>query len=184
MNKFDEESENIAGVYSISKKIFSDERGYLERLFCATELQCWANRPIAQINRTFTAKKGTLRGLHFQYAPYAEAKLISCLNGRVLDIALDVRKGSGTFGHIFTIELNSELRNSVLLPEGIAHGFKTLTDNVEMLYLHSQPYSKNMEGGVNILDTKLGLKLENSDPIISARDIKLPFLDEIKAIDL
>ena len=184
MNRFDEVETEIGGVFTISRKAIGDERGYLERLFCIAELNCWSNRNISQVNKTLTAKKGTVRGLHFQYQPYAEAKLISCLRGSVLDFALDLRDGSPTFGQIFTIELNASLHNAVLLPEGVAHGFQTLTDNVEMLYFHSQPYAAEFEAGINILDQSLGIKLPLSITVISERDRKFPLFQKLKGVVL
>ena len=180
MNRFIEIAEKIPGVFSIRKNILGDSRGYLERLFCASELSSWAARPVAQVNRTFSSKKGTVRGLHFQRHPFCEAKLICCLKGKVMDYALDLRKNSKTFGQTFTIELSSKSHNSVLLPEGVAHGFQALTDNVEMLYFHSHPYKSDHEAGVNMLDLDLGIKLPLNCTNISDRDLKLPSFKELK----
>ena len=182
MSRFEETEMGIDGVYTISKKVIGDERGYLERIYCASELNCWSNRRIAQVNRTFTATRGTVRGLHFQKKPYAEAKLICCLRGKVMDYALDLRISSETYGKIFTVELDAAAHNAVLLPEGIAHGFQSLTDNVEMLYFHSQPYNPNYEAGVNILDPFLDINLPLSCPVMSNRDKQFPSFHELKAV--
>lgn len=179
MSRFDETEVEISGIFAITKKTIKDTRGYLERLFCASDLISWSNRPVAQVNRTFTAKKGTIRGLHFQRTPHAEAKLVSCLRGRVMDFALDIRKDSPTFGKIFSIELDAEINNAVLLPEGIAHGFQTLTNDVEMLYFHSQPHQANHEAGVNIFDPELGLSLPIGCSLISERDQNFPLLKKL-----
>ena len=180
MIRFEEQSTRIEGIFIISKKIIADERGYLERLFCVNDLSCWSNRPVMQVNKTFTEKKGTIRGFHFQKPPRAEAKYISCIKGKVVDYALDLRKTSATFGKIFQIELDANLRNAVVLPEGVAHGFQTLSDNVEMLYFHSELYDPKMESGVNILDTSLELEFELPCSAISERDKRFKLLSEIE----
>lgn len=184
MIRFEEKSTNIDGIFTISKKIIGDERGYLERLFCVNELSCWYNRPVVQVNKTYSEKKGTIRGFHFQKPPKAEAKYICCIKGKVSDFALDLRKTSKTFGKIFQIELDANLHNAVILPEGVAHGFQTLTDNVEMLYFHSEFYQPEMESGVNILDTSLELDFKLPCSIISERDKKFKLLSEIEGLTL
>lgn len=183
MNKFKETVTEIDGIFSISKRLIGDERGYLERLFCVSELKSWANRPIAQVNRTFTAKKGTVRGLHYQKPPKAEAKFICCLKGKVTDFALDLRKTSKTYGEIFKIELDANLHNAVILPEGVAHGFQSLTDNVEMLYFHSALYAPEMEAGVNIFDRFLEVEFDIACSMVSDRDKNLPLFKDIEGLD-
>ena len=180
MIRFVEKAENISGIFSIKKNIIEDKRGYIERLFCATELMSWAGRPISQINKTFSEKKGTVKGFHFQCHPYSEAKLICCTQGKVMDFALDLRQKSATFGQIFMIELDSEIHNAILLPEGVAHGLQTITDDVEMLYFHSQPYKPEYESGVNIFDPTLQITLPLSCTNISNRDQSLPLFSEVK----
>lgn len=184
MIRFEEKPTNIEGIFTISKKIIGDERGHLERLFCVNELSSWSNRPVVQVNKTFTEKKGTIRGFHFQKPPKAEAKYICCLNGKVSDFALDLRKNSTTFGKIFQIELDANLHNAVILPEGVAHGFQTLTDNVEMLYFHSEFYDPTMESGVNILDQLIELDFELPCSVISERDRTFRPFNEIEGVVL
>ena len=184
MDRFRARPTQIDGLFTVSKTILGDNRGYLERLYCFDELECWNKRAIAQVNRTFTSKKGTVRGLHFQYPPYAEAKFICCLQGRVMDLALDLRKSSVTFGKIFIIELDEQLHNAVLIPEGVAHGFQTLSDNVEMLYFHSKPYSCKFEAGINILDNLLSIEWKLPCIEISERDKNFPFFRNFKGVDL
>ena len=184
MIRFDEKSTKIDGIFTISKKIIGDERGHLERLFCINELSSWSKRPVVQVNRTFTEKRGTIRGFHFQKPPKAEAKYICCLKGKVNDFALDLRKTSTTFGTVFQIELDAKLRNAVVLPEGVAHGFQTLTDNVEMLYFHSDFYDPEVESGVNILDTTLELDFKLPCPVISERDKSFKLLSEMEGLTL
>ena len=182
MNRFIEQSSGIEGVYYISKQTISDNRGYLERLFCLNELKCWSNRSVAQVNKTFIAKKGTIKGFHFQRPPKAEAKFICCLKGKVTDFALDLRQASKTFGKIAKFDLDAKLHNAVMLPEGVAHGFQSLTDNVEMLYFHSEFYAPGLEMGVNILDPSLNLQFELPSMLISKRDKQFPPLSEIQGL--
>lgn len=183
MRRFEEKEEFIEGIFSISKKLVHDERGHLERLFCLNELRGWGDRPIAQVNKTFTAHRGTVRGFHFQKSPHAEAKFVCCLKGKVTDFALDLRRLSKTFGEIFKIELDANLRNAVILPEGVAHGFQTLTDDVEMLYFHSQFHAPEQECGVNILDASLKLNFELDCTMISEKDKKFKMLQQIRGLE-
>lgn len=179
MTRFHEVATEIDGIFYIKKNVIGDSRGYLERLYCVADLKSWSHRSIAQINKTYTKTKGTLRGLHFQYPPYAEAKFICCLRGSVMDFSIDMRKDSRSYGHTFEIKLEAELHNAVLIPEGIAHGFQALTDNVEMLYIHSRPYNPSLEAGVNILDPDLSLQIDGLNKIISERDKNFPIFKEI-----
>ena len=115
----------LAGLKRIERQRLGDARGFLSRLFCAEELAAagWS-KPIAQINQTFTAKRGTVRGLHFQYPPHAEMKLVSCLRGEVWDVAVDVRAGSKTFLRWHAERLSADNGCALLIPEGFAHGFQ------------------------------------------------------------
>lgn len=168
----------LAGLQLLQRKPLGDERGYLERMFCTNELASFGwQQPISQINRTLTVKKGTFRGLHMQRPPYAEMKLITCLKGEVWDVAVDVRKDSPTFLQWHAVILSAENKCSYLLPEGFAHGFQTLTDEVEMMYCHSQRYMPAHELGLNILDEKLGINLPLAISEISGKDRAFPMLD-------
>ena len=155
--KFIESDTEIPGVCVVKRLTNADNRGVFERLFCTSEINAWKNRPIKQINRSRTKLKGVIRGLHFQKEPFSECKLITCLKGCVMDIAVDLRRKSATYGKSFAIELSEKNNISFLVPEGCAHGFQTLTDDVEMLYIHSAAYSAQHEDGINSLDKSLGL---------------------------
>lgn len=158
MSRFEIQSTLIDGLHVIKREPIGDERGFLERLFCPTELQSiWSNAPVRQMNRTLTTKKGTVRGMHFQYPPYAEKKLVTCLRGEVLDVAVDLRKGSPTFLQHHAIILNESNQTSFLIPEGFAHGFQTLTEDCELFYVHSADYASEAEGGVNATDPTLSI---------------------------
>lgn len=177
MNQFLITALPLDGLTLITRNSIEDRRGMFERLFCADELQGagWTF-PVAQINHTITKKKGTVRGLHFQIEPYAEAKFISCLRGAVLDFAIDLRRESSTYLKWYAAELSPENRTSLLIPEGFAHGFQTLMDDTELIYLHSKPYSPSYERGINILDKKLSIRLPLSITEISDKDRDWPLL--------
>lgn len=184
MNKFNENETPFNGLFTITKNIIGDDRGYLERLYCTEELLSWGNRKVAQVNRTFTEKRGTIRGLHFQKPPFLEAKLICCLAGAVMDVALDLRLGSITFGQVFIIELEAEKHNAVLIPEGFAHGFQTLTPAVEMLYFHSEVYSSSHESGINVFDESLKINWQLPCTQISDRDKSFKIFGEFEGITI
>ena len=181
-DRFSSELTPLEGLRLISRYPIGDSRGLLERVFCSTNLAGWDGRPVAQINRTLTEVAGTLRGLHFQRPPAAEAKYVTCLSGAVFDVAVDVREGSLTFGKFFGVELSADAHNGLIIPEGFAHGFQTLTDNVEMLYLHSQAFSPEFESGINALDPQLNINWPLTVALQSQRDITLPELAKTKGI--
>ena len=161
----------------ISKRKLGDARGHFSRLFCQDELDAAGlHTDITQINHSYSARKGTLRGLHFQYPPAGEVKIVSCLRGRVLDVAVDLREGSDSFGRWIAVELSAENWSSLYIPPGFAHGFQTLEPDVELLYLHSAPYAPDCEGGVNPLDDEIGIKWPLPVTEISPRDQALPRL--------
>lgn len=134
-------------------------------------------KPIQQINHTLTKKAGAVRGMHFQHQPSAEIKIVSCLKGRVLDVAVDLRAGSPTLLQWFAVELSDENKKSLFIPEGFAHGFQTLTEDCELLYLHTANYSAQHESALNPLDPLLSIKWPLGITEISARDQTHPMLD-------
>lgn len=161
----------LAGLKRVQRQRLGDNRGFLARLFCAEELAAagWA-KPIAQINHTFTAKRGTVRGMHFQRPPHAEMKLVSCIRGEVWDVAVDLRVGSSTFLHWHAERLSAENGCALLIPEGFAHGFQALTDDVELFYCHSEAYAAEVEGGLHPNDPRLGIAWPLAIAELSARD--------------
>ena len=126
----------MSGLALIERQRLGDSRGFLSRLFCAEELNKtgW-KKPIAQINHTLTSQCGTVRGMHFQHPPYAEMKLVTCIRGQVWDVVVDLREDSPTFLHWHAEILSRENNRALLIPEGFAHGFQTLVDDVELLYM-------------------------------------------------
>ncbi len=169
----------LAGLKRVERRRLGDARGFLSRLFCADELRAagW-QKPIAQLNHTFTAQKGTVRGLHFQRPPHAEMKLVSCLRGAVWDVAVDVRAGSPTFLQWHAEELSADNGRALLLPEGFAHGFQALTDDVELLYCHSAPFAADAEAGLRTTDPRLAIAWPEDVVGLSPRDLQHPLLDD------
>ena len=169
----------LAELKRVERQRLGDARGFLSRLFCAEELASagWG-KPIAQINQTVTAKRGTVRGLHFQRPPQAEMKLVSCLRGEVWDVAVDLRTGSKTFLRWHAERLSADNGCSLLIPEGFAHGLQTLTDDVELLYCHSAAYSADAEAGLNPNDARLSVAWPLPITELSARDAQHPMLND------
>jgi dTDP-4-dehydrorhamnose 3,5-epimerase len=168
----------LLGLKRIQRQRMGDKRGFFSRLFCATELSAagWA-KPIAQINHSCTAIRGTVRGMHFQHPPHAEMKLVSCLRGKVWDVAVDLRAGSPTLLQWHAEYLSAENGVSLLIPEGFAHGFQTLADDCEMLYFHTTAYCHEAEGGVHAEDPRLAIHWPLPVAGLSSRDGAHPFLD-------
>lgn len=173
MNRLIIKNTPIEGLKVIQRLPVGDQRGYLERIFCLEELNTlMGNRFISQINHTLTVKAGTIRGMHFQKPPNAEMKFVSCLKGEVFDVAVDLRTNSPTFLNWFSEVLTESNHKTLLIPEGFAHGFQTLTDNCELIYLHTANYSPESEAGLNALDPKLSIKWPLTISELSARDQK------------
>ncbi|TAK89968.1 MAG: dTDP-4-keto-6-deoxy-D-glucose epimerase [Burkholderiaceae bacterium] len=170
----------LSGLKLVQRQLLGDARGFLTRLFCAQELEAagWTT-PIAQINHTYTAARGTVRGLHFQEPPHAEMKLVSCLRGEVFDVALDLRQGSPTYLHWHAAHLSAANRCALLIPTGFAHGFQTLTDDVELLYCHSAAHAPEAERGLHPLDDRLGIGWPLPVVGLSPRDAAHTFLNFI-----
>jgi dTDP-4-dehydrorhamnose 3,5-epimerase len=170
---------SLAGLKRIERQRLDDQRGFFARLFCADELRSGGWRgSVAQINHTRTARKGTVRGLHFQRAPHAEMKLVSCIRGEVWDLAVDLRRGSPTFLRWHAERLSAVNNLALLIPVGFAHGFQALSDETELIYCHSAPYAPDAENGLNVNDPRLGIAWPLPVGDLSARDAKLPFLDD------
>ena len=168
----------IAGVVVVHRERRGDARGFLARLFDGEALRDagWP-APIAQVNHTFTEKAGTVRGMHYQRAPHAEAKLVSCIRGRVYDVAVDLRRDSPTYlawtGH----ELSADNGDALLIPEGCAHGFQALSDDVELVYCHSAAFEPSVEGGVHPTDPAVGIVWPLPVQNLSARDAAHPLIE-------
>lgn len=154
-----------------------DARGQFVRIFCETEFS--SLRPHlhwTQINLSNTSQRGTIRGMHFQYPPAAEAKLIRCLRGRVFDVAIDLRAGSPTFMGWHGVELSEESPLQYFIPEGFAHGFQTLTDDAQLMYLHNHSWNREHESGIRYDDPALAITWPLPVTQISGKDRDLPLL--------
>ncbi|MGB2831457.1 MAG: dTDP-4-dehydrorhamnose 3,5-epimerase [Methylotenera sp.] len=177
MMRFDCFGTPLAGLKVVQRKPIEDTRGFLSRFYCAEEFKSFGlNKPISQINHTLTRQKGAVRGLHYQQKPYAEIKLVSCLKGKIFDVAVDLRKSSPTFLHWHGEVLSENNHRSLLIPEGFAHGFQTLTEDCELVYLHTAPYVKEAEAALNINDPKIGITWTLDITELSERDRSHPMI--------
>lgn len=179
MSRLNVEDTSLAGLRRVVSHRLGDERGYLARAFCQDELRNagWT-AAVAQANLTHTRDKGTVRGLHFQHPPRAEMKLVRCLRGEVWDVAVDLRRGSPTFLRWYAERLSGENLTALLIPEGFAHGFQTLTDDVDMLYLHSTAHAPGSEGGLSVRDPVLALPWPLPIGTLSERDQSHSFITD------
>jgi len=179
LDRFQSVESPFKGFWVLKRCPISDERGFFERLFCSNELQQFGHPGfIAQANRSLTRRQGVVRGMHFQYPPHCEWKIITCLKGVVYDVIVDIRSGSSTFLQKFSIELTENSNISLLVPPGCAHGFQTLVENCEMLYFHSHPFLADAEGGLRADDPILRISWPQSITERSLRDTNHPLLLE------
>jgi dTDP-4-dehydrorhamnose 3,5-epimerase len=171
----------LDGAFLIDSDPFKDERGLFERIHCCRELKgIGHSKQIVQVNHSITVHKGAIRGMHFQYAPKAEIKMVKCLSGSVFDVIIDLRKLSTTFGKWHGEMLSSENMKMMYIPEGFAHGFQTLEENSELLYLHTEFYNPEYEGGVRFDDPDLAIDWPLPPSVISERDQRLPILRDLR----
>jgi dTDP-4-dehydrorhamnose 3,5-epimerase len=179
MSRFDYINTSIEGLKIIQRKSLQDNRGFLSRFYCAEEFSAIGmHKPIAQINHTLTRQKGAVRGLHFQYPPFVETKVVSCIKGEILDIAVDIRQGSPTFLKWHAEVLSEQNQRSLMLPEGFAHGFQALSEDCELIYLHTAAYDQRSEGALNINDPILGIQLLLEIKDLSERDRTHPMIKD------
>jgi dTDP-4-dehydrorhamnose 3,5-epimerase len=164
---------DIKGVYVIVPKPFKDHRGMFARIFCKNEFkEIGHEKEIVNINHSATELKGSIRGMHFQYPPKAEIKIVKCIKGSIFDVAIDLRRESETFLSYHGEILSADNMKMLYVPEGFAHGFQSLEDNIEMIYYTTEFYSPEFEGGVRYNDPSIKIEwpLEVTD--ISDKDRK------------
>ena len=162
---------SLFGAYTIELEPRGDERGRFMRLFCVKELAEISHvKPIVNVNHSYTQQKGAIRGMHFQYPPDCEIKFVKCLRGAIWDCIVDIRKDSPTFLQWAGVELTENNHRMIYIPEGFAHGFQALTDDVEMLYFHTQFYAPQSEGGLRFNDPVIGISWPISVTTVSERD--------------
>lgn len=165
----------LAGSYVVEMLPIEDERGLFARSFCQAEFRSLGINPlIEQCSISWNRRRGTLRGLHFQAEPCAEAKLVRCTRGAAWDVMVDLRDSSQTQLQWHAVELTAENRLGIYIPEGFAHGFQTLTDDTELLYQISAPYHADLARGIRYDDPRLAISWPIADPIVSARDLGFP----------
>ena len=168
----------ISGICLATSRVIGDARGEFSRLFDLELLsEAHGSRPIVQINRSNTRQPGTVRGMHYQTAPALEAKWVRCLRGRVLDVAVDLRRGSPTFLQHFAVELSADTAQALFIPEGCAHGFQVLEPDSELLYLHTAPYDPAHEGGLRCDDPALDIAWPLPITGLSQRDANHPLIN-------
>jgi dTDP-4-dehydrorhamnose 3,5-epimerase len=165
----------LAGAFVIELERRADERGFFARTFCRQEFEAHGLNPeVVQCNVSFNKRKGTLRGMHYQAAPFAEAKLVRCTSGSIYDVIIDLRPSSATFKKYFAVELSAENGRMLYIPEDFAHGFQTLQDDTEVFYQMAQRYSGEHGRGVRWNDPAFGIEWPEGERIIIERDRNYP----------
>lgn len=173
----------LEGVYILIPKVFGDHRGFF--------MESWSRRTMeeaglfydfVQDNHSLSTVKGTLRGIHFQKGDKAQAKLVRCVRGAVLDVAVDLRHDSPTYKQWIGVELSEENKKQLLIPRGFGHGFVTLTDHVEFLYKADNYYAPEADGGICWDDPDIGVDWGIEHPVLSEKDTRNPFLKDIEPV--
>ena len=170
----------LPGVCIVEPQVFGDHRGYFMETYSTRAFeQIGITAVFVQDNQSFTAQKGTLRGIHFQNAPMAQAKLVRVTRGAVMDVAVDLRRDSPTYRQWVAVELSAENKRMLYLPRGFGHGFRTLTDDVEFCYKVDNLYSKEHDRGIRFDDPAIGVDWgEVVEELLSAKDTSAPLLEE------
>jgi len=165
----------LPGAYVIEVEKREDQRGFFGRTFCREEFEAHGlNSQVVQCNTSFNKRKGTLRGMHFQAVPFAEAKLVRCTSGSIYDVIIDLRPASRTFKQHFAVELSAANQRMLYIPENMAHGFQTLEDDTEVFYQMSQMFSAEHARGVRWNDPAFGIEWPADERIITERDRNYP----------
>ena len=171
---------DIEGVYIIKPRVFGDARGYFFESYSKREFEEKVGKVDFVQDNESMSKKGVMRGLHFQRPPYAQSKLVRCVKGSVLDVAVDIRKGSPTYGKHVAVELTEDNHLQFFIPKGFAHGFVVLSDVAVFQYKCDNFYHPETDGGISILDDSLGIdwKISTQNAILSEKDTKHPLLKD------
>lgn len=170
----------LAGAALIDLKRLEDDRGFFARAFCRQEfLDAGLDPVVEQTNISFNHKAGTLRGMHFQFAPHQETKLVRCLRGAIYDVIVDLRPDSPTFMQHFGAELNEDNMTSLLVPKDFGHGYLALTDGAVVHYQVSYPYTPGAESGLRHDDPELGIEWPMTPTVVSEKDASWPLLSEV-----
>jgi dTDP-4-dehydrorhamnose 3,5-epimerase len=172
---------NIPGAFLIEIEPITDERGFFARSWCQQEFIIQGLNPnLVQCNISFNLKSGTLRGMHYQTKPHEEVKLVRCTQGAIYDVIIDIRQESLTYGHWLAVELKADNHKILYIPEGLAHGFQTLTDNTEVFYQMSEFYHPESARGIPWDDPFFQVEWPLERKIISERDLSYPSMKTIK----
>lgn len=174
---------NLDGVVIVEPKVLGDHRGWFMETYNETNfIEAGINVKFVQDNQSFSAIKGTLRGLHYQLNPKAQTKLVRCTKGEIYDVAVDIRKGSSSFGEWFGIKLSAENKKQLLIPKGFAHGFMTLTEDVEVQYKVDELYAPDCDRGIIWNDPEIGIEWPiDIKPILSEKDETAPLLKDAES---
>jgi dTDP-4-dehydrorhamnose 3,5-epimerase len=169
---------DLPGAYVIEAEPIRDSRGFLARIFSEDEFaQIGCRDKIVQMNHTRTIAKGVVRGMHYQIPPFSECKVVKCIRGRVFDVVIDIRAGSKTFLKWTAVEISEENMRMMYVPRGFAHGFQSLIEGCELIYLHTAPYVKNAERGLRADDPEIAITWPLPITEQSARDLSHPLID-------
>jgi dTDP-4-dehydrorhamnose 3,5-epimerase len=166
---------NLPGAFVITPEQYEDERGFFARVWCQRECKARGVNPrFVQCNVSFNTRRGTLRGMHWQAAPYEEAKLVRCTRGTIYDVIIDLHRDSATFKHYYAVILTAENHTMLYVPEGYAHGFLTLADDTEVFYQMSQFYHPESQRGVRWNDPAFDIHWAADVQVMSGRDRSYP----------
>lgn len=171
---------DIEGVVIIEPRIFEDARGYFFESFSQREFEEKVGKIVFVQDNESKSSYGVMRGLHFQRPPFTQSKLVRCVKGAVLDVAVDLRKGSPTYGKHVAVELTEDNHRQFFIPQGFAHGFAVLSDEAVFQYKCDNFYAPQADGGISILDESLGIdwKIPTDKAILSDKDTKHPLLKD------
>lgn len=174
IKKFD-----IEGLALITPKVFGDNRGFFMESYSFEKFkELGIDTVFIQDNHSLSEKKGTLRGLHFQTNPKAQTKLLRCTRGKIIDVAVDLRKNSPTYKKYIAVELSEDNKKMLYIPKGFAHGFVTLTDNVEVQYKVDEYYSADCDRSIKYNDPEINVNWNCENPILSQKDLNAPLLKD------
>jgi dTDP-4-dehydrorhamnose 3,5-epimerase len=175
----------LAGAYRIEMERRKDSRGFFARSYCFDEFSAKGlKNSWVQSNMSFNVHKGTVRGMHYQLSPHAEAKLVRCVRGAIFDVMVDIRAGSVTYGQWAGARLDEDNREMLYIPEGFGHGYQALTDEAEVIYMVSARYAPAAERGINAFDPSLGIAWPGHVTEVSEKDKHHPLLRDIEPVQL
>lgn len=170
---------DIEDIIVIESAVFGDHRGWFTETYSKIKFsELGIDIEFVQDNHSFSAQKGTLRGLHFQLEPKAQTKLVRCTKGKILDVAVDLRQNSKTYKKWVAVELTEENKKQLLIPKGFAHGFVTLVDDVEVQYKVDEYYAPECDRSVRYDDPEIGVAWGDIEPVLSEKDLRAPYLKD------